>query len=164
MYIMQKVLLNRSKLSGNTINAYEWMYWIALTLLPIQLLSLKYYFKADIFPVPKQVRGTFIARCVLAMTSNVAYLISMNFISFSEATVIFWSNPVFTAIGARYYLGERLTNYDWVACFIAFIGILMVQNPFADQTAGETFENHLIGTTIALIGAFLSSATQLSIR
>lgn len=97
-------------------------------------------------------------RCVLAMVSNVAYLISMNFISFSEATVIFWSNPVFTAIGARYYLGERLTYYDWVACFIAFVGILMVQNPFAAQTEGETFENHLTGTTIALIGAFLSSA------
>ncbi len=61
----------------------------------------------------------------------------MNFITFSEATVIFWSNPVFTAIGARFYLGERLTNYDWIACFVAFFGILMVQNPLGEKINTE---------------------------
>jgi drug/metabolite transporter (DMT)-like permease len=115
--------------------------------------------------MPKQVRGSFVARCALAMTSNVAYLLSMNFISFSEATIIFWCNPVFTAIGARYYLGEHLTNYDWIACFLAFFGILMIQNPFSkDMGITTSFEDHLIGTIIALIGAFLSSGTQLTIR
>jgi hypothetical protein len=49
---MQKVLLNRAKVNGNTINSNEWMYWICLVLLPIQLISMKFVFKADLYPIP----------------------------------------------------------------------------------------------------------------
>jgi drug/metabolite transporter (DMT)-like permease len=98
------------------------------------------------------------------MISNVAYLVSMSFITFSEASVIFWTNPVFTAIGARYYLYECLSTFDWAAAIIAFLGILLIQNPFQADLGDKSFKDQLIGTSIALFGSFLSAGSQLTIR
>ncbi len=60
------------------------------------------------------------------MTGNVVYIISMEYISFSEATVIYWTSPVFTALGARYFLKENLSSFDWIAVVVAFFGILLI--------------------------------------
>jgi drug/metabolite transporter (DMT)-like permease len=69
-------------------------------------------------------------RCFFGMLANVIYIYSLQYISFSEATVIYWTSPVFTSIGARYVLKENLSNFDWVAVLTAFIGIVLMQNPF----------------------------------
>jgi len=102
------------------------MYFVSIAMLVMQLSSMKFIFKDDLFPLPQQIRGTYIARCVIGMVSNVSFLISLKFISFSKSSVIFWTSPVFTALGARYFLHERLTIYDWGAVFVAFLGILMI--------------------------------------
>jgi drug/metabolite transporter (DMT)-like permease len=82
--------------------------------------------KESFFPIPEKVRGVFIARCGFGMISNVLYIFSLDYISFSEATVIFWTCPVFTTICARYFLQEKLSNFDWFAVLAAFMGILLI--------------------------------------
>ena len=124
-YTWQKYLQQRSKANGNPINAFESMYWVSLILLPIFYMALK-YFRAEFFPIPEKIRFTFIMRCMFGMLSNVAYIASLEYISFSEATVIFWTCPVFTTICARYMLQEKLSNFDWAAVVFAFLGILMI--------------------------------------
>ena len=128
-YILQKVILQRSEERKNPINAYETMYWICLMLLPMCLASLK-FINESLFPIPKEVRAAFLMRCFFGMLANVIYIFSLQYISFSEATVIYWTSPVFTSIGARYVLKENLSNFDWVAVLTAFIGIVLMQNPF----------------------------------
>lgn len=89
------------------------------------------YFNEDFFPIPKGVRFTYVVRCVIGMMCNLCFLLSLLFIPFSKASVFFWMSPVFTAVIAHYYLHEKLTIYDWLAVFIAFFGIVIIQNPFA---------------------------------
>jgi drug/metabolite transporter (DMT)-like permease len=61
---------------------------------------------------------------------NISYLFSLKFISFSKASVLVWTSPIFTAVGASLYLKEKLSNYDLFALAIAFLSILIIQNPF----------------------------------
>ncbi len=84
------------------------------------------YLKADLFPLPKGVRGTYIIRCVVGMMCNLTFLFSLQFISFAKASVLFWTSPVLIAVFAFLYLGEQLSKYDWAAVFIAFFGLLMI--------------------------------------
>ena len=97
------------------------------------------YLKADLFPLPKEVRGTYLLRCIIGMMCNLSFLFSLQFIPFAKASVIFWTMPVFTALFAFLYLGEKLSVYDWGAVVIAFIGLLIIQNPFAAGQATEGF-------------------------
>ena len=76
-------------------------------------------------------RTTYVFRCIGGMLSNLTYLFSIKFISFSKATVIVYTCPVFTAVFGNIFLNEKLSIYDWSAVFIAFSGILMIFNPFA---------------------------------
>ena len=84
------------------------------------------YVLVSVFPIPEKIRFTFIMRCMFGMLSNVAYIASLEYISFSDATVIFWTCPVFTTICARYMLQEKLSTFDWAAVVFAFLGILMI--------------------------------------
>ena len=92
---------------------------------------------------------------------------SLKFIPFSKASVFFWMSPVFTALIAHYLLHEKLTIYDWGAVFIAFFGIIIIQNPFgeaAKHTSEIGFWNDLIGSGLALLGALFGSTVSISIR
>ena len=152
--------------NGNPIAPFEWTYWIALLMLVMCLLTMK-FLKQDLLPIPSKIRLTYIIRCVVGTMCNHCFLLSLQFISFSKASVLFWTSPVFTALAARYVLNERLSYYDWGAVGIAFFGILMIQNPFKekDLTQDDTnILNDMIGTTLAITGAVLGSCVAISIR
>ena len=76
--------------------------------------------------------------------------------------------PVFTALFAFFYLGEKLSKYDWAAVFIAFIGLLMIQNPFSQSVQTEeekiSFFDDMIGTSLAFSGSILGAIVGISIR
>jgi len=84
------------------------------------------YLKVDFFPIPKEVRTVYILRCVIGMMCNLSFLISLQYIPFSKASVLFWTSPVFTALLSKYYLNEILSIFDWIAVIVAFIGLLII--------------------------------------
>lgn len=55
-------------------------------------------------------------------------------IDLSKAAVLFWTNPMFTALFAYYFLGEKITPFDWAAITLMIIGIVVIENPFANNT------------------------------
>lgn len=77
-------------------------------------------------------------------------------------SVFFWTCPMFTAIFGSLYLKEVLTHYDWAAVVLAFVGIVMIQNPFSSTE--EANLNDIIGTSIALTGAILAAIMYISVR
>ena len=107
-YILQKVLLHTSKERGNPIDPNEWMYWVTLLVLPLNFIAV-YKMKVQLFPLPQNLRVTYLYRIFAGITSNIAFLFSLKFIPFSKASVIFWTSPVFTAISANILLKEKLT-------------------------------------------------------
>jgi drug/metabolite transporter (DMT)-like permease len=74
--------------------------------------------------------------------------------------------PVLTAVFANIFLKENVTKFDWVALLSAFIGVIMVNNPFKTEDSINELSTHniLIGTIYALTGAFAFSGTVISIR
>ena len=165
-YLIQKILLQMSLESGNPIHPFEWTYFVCIIMFIIQFARM-YYFNEEFFPIHKNVRITYIVRCVIGMMCNLSFLMSLKFIPFSKASVFFWMSPVFTALVAHYYLHEKLTIYDWGAVFIAFIGIIIIQNPFGERsthTMEVGFWEDLIGSGLALLGALMGSAVSISIR
>jgi drug/metabolite transporter (DMT)-like permease len=125
MFIAQKILLASSIERGNPIHPLEWTYIVAMLMLVMNLATMK-LLKEDLYPIPKKIRTTYIVRCVVGMMCNLTFLLSLKFIPFSKASVLFWTSPVFTAILAHYYLHEKLSYYDWGAVLVAFIGILII--------------------------------------
>jgi drug/metabolite transporter (DMT)-like permease len=100
------------------------------------------------------------------MICNLSFLLSLKFIPFSKASIFFWTSPVFTAIIAHYHLKEHLSIFDWAAVFIAFFGILIIQDPFGKgaQDTSYSMSDDLIGSALALFGSLCGSCVVISIR
>ena len=84
----------------------------------------------DQLAVPKETRVTLFMRAVVGFGGVSGYYTAIKMTSLSRASVLFFTYPLFTAINARLFLGESISYYDWVAIIFAFIGIVMLQNPF----------------------------------
>ena len=50
----------------------------------------------------------------------------------SIASCIYYSAPIFTALLSCIFLGEHMTKYDLVAVVFAFLGVILVNDPFVE--------------------------------
>lgn len=84
----------------------------------------------------------------------------------SIASSIFSMGPILTSVFANIFLKENVTKSDIIALLCAFIGVIMVNNPFKSQDSINEISAHniLIGTIYALTGALAFSGTVISIR
>ena len=126
----QKHIVFKTAQDGNPMHAFEYTYIAMLYLAVLYLLSMKFT-NLGFFPIPKDIRKAFIIRCIAGCMCHVCLMMSFNYISLTKASVLFWTSPVFTALLANQILKERLTVFDWAAVFVAFSGILIMQNPFS---------------------------------
>lgn len=100
-------------------------YWYGWALFILVFATFK-KLKIDIFDIKKEARITLIIRGTIGVSANICYLISLTMISMSKASVLFWTNPLVIALLGRYLLKEKLSYYDWAACLLAFMGILLI--------------------------------------
>lgn len=84
----------------------------------------------------------------------------------SIASSIFSMGPILTTVFASIFLKERVTISDYAALLSAFIGVIMVNNPFKTQDSINelTANNIFIGTIYALTGALAFSGAIICIR
>lgn len=84
----------------------------------------------------------------------------------SIASSIFSMGPILTTVFASILLKERVTISDYAALLLAFIGVIMVNNPFKTQDSINelTANNIFIGTIYALTGALAFSGAIICIR
>ena len=122
---LQKLLYN----SRPSISPYEVVYWVSWFMI-LSYYSFLRYQKESPFNVPAKHRGTLVFRGVMGITSNALQVTSLKMIALTKSSVIYFTFPIFTAIFANWHLKERITSYDWLACFLAFTGILIIQDPF----------------------------------
>ena len=140
---------------------YEISYWYGALLFFLYFGTLK-LLRQDFFEIPPSAVKPLIARGILGATSNLCQIMSMQYVSLSKAVVICQTIPIWTAILSKYILKERLSYFDWIASVIAFIGILILQNPF--QGGNEFDLRDMLGTLIALTSAILGALTFVSVR
>jgi drug/metabolite transporter (DMT)-like permease len=86
-------------------------------------------------------------------------------ISLTKASVLYWTAPIFTAIFAKIHLKERITQFDWYAAILAFVGIFIMQNPFSASSNTQIDSFHeTIGASLAISGAITLGMVSVMIK
>ena len=145
----QKYIVFKTAAEGNPLHAFEYTYCAMLYLFLLYFLLMQFT-NLSFFPLPQNVRNAFVVRCCAGWVCHVFLMLSFNYISLTKASVLFWTSPVFSALFAGLYLKERLAKYDWAAVFVAFTGILIMQNPFSQSLDSGDSIRDLIGSALAL--------------
>jgi drug/metabolite transporter (DMT)-like permease len=78
----------------------------------------------------------------------------------SRGVVFVYTSPLFTALGARFILGERLAPVQWLGLALSFLGIVVAVG-VPDPTVGATV---LAGDGLCIIGGALWAANTLFLK
>ncbi|XP_049320987.1 solute carrier family 35 member G1 [Astyanax mexicanus] len=87
----------------------------------------------------------------------------------ADATVIMFSNPVFTSLLAWIFLKERCTIWDVVFTVFTLTGVILIARPpflFGGEPTGieGDYTNHIKGTVAAFAGAIGAACTMVILR
>lgn len=103
-----------------------------------------------------------VLRGFLGALALTCFYYSLVHLPLAEATVIQYTNPVFTALIAGLVLGERL-GWKQGACIAASLaGVLLIARPGALAGAGAALNPTYVA--IALIGALFSASAYVTVR
>lgn len=108
-------------------------------------------------------RGLLVARGVLGFSAVACFFYALSHLPLAEATVIQYTNPVWTAIIAALFLSEHLKLVEIVGVAASLAGVVLVARPevlFGGATAG--LDPLAVG--IALSGSVLSASAYVTIR
>ena len=124
MTFLVKVLTNHTR-----ITPFEVMFWKSLIMIPYEYILIS-ILEGDVLALPKDLRITMLVRAVTGYIGLTGLYMAISYTDLSKAATIFWCNPLFTALWAYLYLKEKLSKFDVAGMIIAFLGILLMQNPF----------------------------------
>lgn len=77
----------------------------------------------------KKVLHWFVLRGLLIFTAQTSYYLALTYLPIAEATVLGGTTPIFIALLAGLFLGERISTIRWIAIGIGFAGILLILRP-----------------------------------
>jgi drug/metabolite transporter (DMT)-like permease len=74
------------------------------------------------------IRGQ-ITRGTVHATAISLWFSALPHLALADTTAISFTGPIFTMVGAAYFLGEAMRRDRWIAAIIGFIGVLIVIGP-----------------------------------
>ncbi len=107
-------------------------------------------------------RGLLILRGIVGFVALVCFFYAIPRIPLADVTVIQYTNPVFVAVLAAMFLGERIGLRETVSVLLSLIGVAIIARP-AFLFGGTTIIDPLVAL-IALAGAFLAAAAYTLVR
>jgi drug/metabolite transporter (DMT)-like permease len=153
---------------NSEVTTYEVTYWQSLIMIFLNMVLFRVY-KKDHMEVPKGLRNTIILRGFTGFVGMSGFYLALEFTDLSKATALYWTNPMITALISSCMLHEILTFLDWLAIFVSFAGIIVIENPWTISTLIETTSEtvstqSLIGSSAAIIGAVFFAVSQMQTR
>jgi drug/metabolite transporter (DMT)-like permease len=109
----------------STITAYEVTYWQSIIMVFVNYIWMR-ALKRDPFNVPEGLRYTLILRNIAGFLGITGYYLAIQYTDLSKAAVLYWTNPMFTALISACWLKEMLSLIDWAAIFVSFAGIIVI--------------------------------------
>jgi drug/metabolite transporter (DMT)-like permease len=88
--------------------------------------------------------------------------ITVLLLPYADATALTFSAPLALIVLAIPLLGETIGPYRIGATIIGFVGVLLIVEPYAAGSAGES--HALLGVAIGILSAFCVALAQLSVR
>lgn len=103
-----------------------------------------------------------VLRGLLGVGGLVCFFYAVTVLPLAEVTVMHYLNPVFTALVASVWLGERVDRRLVVAIALSMIGTVVVARPAA--LVGAPSDLHALGVAAALGGAVFAGFAYATVR
>ncbi|XP_041671418.1 solute carrier family 35 member G1 [Cheilinus undulatus] len=118
---------------------------------------------------PKEKRKYLVFRGFVGSNAMILLFYAVQQMPLADATVIMFSNPVFTSLLAWIFLKERCTIWDCVFTVFTLTGVILIARPpfiFGEDLHGieGNYTNHLKGTIAAFAGAIGAAMTYVVLR
>lgn len=132
------------------------------------IMPLLIYHKTG-FLGPKEKRVLLVLRGFIGSNAMILLFYAVQQMPLADATVIMFSNPVFTSLLAWIFLKERCTIWDCVFTVFTLTGVILIARPpfiFGKHLHGieGNYANHLKGTIAAFAGAIGAAFTLVLLR
>uniref|UniRef100_A0A8C6P058 Solute carrier family 35 member G1 n=1 Tax=Nothobranchius furzeri TaxID=105023 RepID=A0A8C6P058_NOTFU len=118
---------------------------------------------------PRDKRIYLVLRGFFGSNAMILLYYAVQQMSLADATVIMFSNPVFTSLLAWIFLKEKCTIWDCVFTVFTITGVILIARPpflFGEHPAGieGNYANHVKGAIAAFAGAVAASFTFVILR
>ncbi|TSK14527.1 Solute carrier family 35 member G1 [Bagarius yarrelli] len=118
---------------------------------------------------PRGMRVYLFLRGFLGSTAMILLYYAVLQMPLADATVITFSNPVFTSLLAWIFLKERCTIWDVVFTLFTLTGVVLIARPpflFGGELSGieGNYSNHIKGTVAAFSSAIAAACTMVILR
>lgn len=118
---------------------------------------------------PRDKRVYLVLRGFIGSNAMILLFYAVQQMPLADATVIMFSNPVFTSLLAWIFLKERCTIWDCVFTVFTLSGVILIARPpflFGEDVHGieGNYTNHIKGTIAAFAGALGAACTFVVLR
>ncbi|XP_071391686.1 solute carrier family 35 member G1 [Centroberyx affinis] len=118
---------------------------------------------------PRDKRVYLVLRGFLGSNAMILLYYAVQQMPLADATVIMFSNPVFTSLLAWIFLKEKCTIWDCVFTVFTITGVILIARPpflFGERLHGieGNYTNHIKGTIAAFAGALGAACTFVLLR
>ncbi|XP_053197321.1 solute carrier family 35 member G1 [Scomber japonicus] len=118
---------------------------------------------------PRDKRIYLVLRGFIGSNAMILLYYAVQQMPLADATVIMFSNPVFTSLLAWIFLKERCTIWDCVFTVFTLSGVILIARPpflFGEHVGGieGNYTNHIKGTIAAFAGALAAAFTFVVLR
>jgi drug/metabolite transporter (DMT)-like permease len=114
----------------------------------------------DAFILKKPIRH--LTRAIAGIGSMFCNFASLARLPLADMTAIGFITPLFNVALAAIFLGEKVRRFRWAAVAVGFAGVVLMLWPHIGE--GEKNSAAAFGALLALVGAFLVSASMTQVR
>jgi drug/metabolite transporter (DMT)-like permease len=149
-----------ARLAGEGVPSFEIVFVRSLISLALTVAFLR---RLGIAASAAAHKGLLVLRGLFGFGALTCFFYSVTHLPLAEATVIQFTAPIFTAILASVYLGERATRRLWGAIALGLCGVLLITRPAA-LFSGDASELPGRVVLVGLAGASLTSVAHVLVR
>ncbi|XP_008275810.1 solute carrier family 35 member G1 [Stegastes partitus] len=118
---------------------------------------------------PRDKRVFLVLRGFIGSNAMILLFYAVQQMPLADATVIMFSNPVFTSLLAWVFLKEKCTIWDCAFTVFTLTGVILIARPpflFGERVRGieSNYTNHIKGTIAAFGGALAAACTFVVLR
>jgi len=85
-----------------------------------------------------------VGRCLVHSLGTGMWFLALPMVPLAEITAISFTSPIFLAIGAILFFGEKVRSERWIAIFVGFLGVLIVLYPKLEHGVAANWASLLL--------------------
>jgi drug/metabolite transporter (DMT)-like permease len=102
-------------------------------------------------------------RGLLGFTALSCFFFALTKLPLADATVIHYTNPVFTAVIAAVVLNEQIETGEWIGAVLSLVGVSLIAQP-SFLFGASTSQLNLAYVGVALVGALSAASAYVIVR